>query len=163
MDDCPAVPYLGVGVLTDTMHDVAALAVATEITTSVVRHLAQQRGEPGVADLAPYLPHARQYTQALTAKQTLWLAVLPARGALGLPDDHLALFTLVTRYWKTWQSHVIQASDQIVAEFLRRTERTPDQVRVTGVPHVRGRRYFVYQVFVTAPSPAMVPAVGETA
>jgi hypothetical protein len=162
MQDGLTTPRLGVGVLTDAIEDIQTVAVATEITNGVLRHLAQQ-GAPAIADLAPYLPHATHYTRALSARRILWLAVLPASGALALPDNHLALFTLVTRFWKTWRSHVVHASDQIVAEFLQRTGRTPEQVRIRGVPHIRGRRHFVYQVFITEVGAGTAKMVGETA
>src|SRR5207237_8731818 len=90
-------PCLGVGVVTDDPDEVPT--VATQLTTAALRYLAQLAGAtaPDV-DLAPHLAHATRYTQPITSKQLLQLAVFPVVAPIWLPPDHLALFTLTSRY-----------------------------------------------------------------
>jgi hypothetical protein len=147
MSDSQTNQLLGVGILTgDPSED---MADAIQITTFLLRHFAHIAGERGrEIDLTRQLQDARHVTRPVDSQYALHLAVLPAIGALRLPADHIALLTITTRHWKRGRARLITATDALIAEFLSRTERTFDQVRIQSVPHTRARRYFAYQVFI---------------
>jgi hypothetical protein len=138
---------LGVGAVTD--HPDADITDAVQITTFLLRSFALAAGRDR-ADIVldDYLRPATRWTKAIGGKFMLELITLPALGALRLPDDQLALFTITTKHWKRGRPYVIQAANRIIAEYLARTRRTPDQVMIQRIPYTRGHRYFAYQVLI---------------
>jgi hypothetical protein len=138
---------IGVGVLSGNSQ--ADMSDAIQMTTFVLRYFAHMAGQqPNEIDLARQLQQARRMTRPVDARYTLQLAVLPASEMLQLPADHLGLLTVTTRHWKRGRARVTAAVDALTAEFLCRSRRSPDQVRIEGIPHTRARRYFAYQVFI---------------
>jgi hypothetical protein len=135
---------LGIGVVTD--HGEADITDAVQITTFLLRSFAHAAGWGGDIALDDYLSRATRRTEAIGGKFMLELITLPALGALRLPGDHLAVFTLTTKYWRRGRPYVIRAADKMVAEYLGRTRRAPDQVAIRRAPYTRERRYFAYQV-----------------
>ncbi|MFL5804725.1 MAG: hypothetical protein ACJ8CR_23650 [Roseiflexaceae bacterium] len=148
MNDSQRNQLIGVGILSgDPQED---MADAIQITTFLLRHFAHMAGERACEiDLAQHLQNARRVTRPVDAHYTLRLAVLPATEALRLPADHIALLTVTTRHWKRGRARVAAATDALIAEFLSRTRRSPDQVKIQCIPHTRARRYFAYQVLIS--------------
>jgi len=147
MNDAHINQLLAVGVLTGDPSE--GMADAIQITTFLLRHFAHIAGERAQEiDLTRQLQGARRLTRPVDSHYALHLAVLPATGALRLPDDHIALLTITTRHWKRGRARLIAATDDLIGEFLNRTQRTLDQVRIQSVPHTRARHYFAYQVFI---------------
>jgi hypothetical protein len=144
-------PILGVGTLAGDPYE--DMDDAIQITTFVLRHFAHMAGEcANEIDLAQDIKRAQHLTRQVDAHYALHLAVLPATGMLQLPADHLALLTITTRHWKRGRARIIAAADALIAEFLSRTQRTPEQVGIQCVPHTRVHRYFSYQVFIRRPA-----------
>jgi hypothetical protein len=118
----------------------------------------QQAGE---IDLARDVQEARRVTRPIDARYSLQLAVLPATEALRLPADHIALLTITTRYWKRGRARVTTAADALIGEFLCRTRRSPEQVKIQRIPHTQTRRYFAYQVLIRWAEQQIVHAVAS--
>jgi hypothetical protein len=144
---------LGVGVVTDDPD--ADMTDGLQIMTFLLRSFARAAGQDGEEiTLDAYLPSVRRWTEAIGNRFMIQFVTWPAIGALRLPNDHLAVFTVTTKNWKRGRPYVIQAADRIIAEYLDRSCHTPDQVIIQRVPYTRERRYFAYQVLIKETTPA---------
>lgn len=147
MKDAHTHQLIGVGVLSGNSQ--ADMADAIQMTTFVLRHFAHIAGRQAhEIDLDRQLEQAKRMTRPVDAHYTLQLVVLPASELLQLPADHIGLLTVTTRHWKRGRARVTAAVDALMAEFLCWTRRSPEQVKIEGIPYTRARRYFAYQVFI---------------
>jgi hypothetical protein len=140
-------PLLGVGILDDDPTE--PFDDAIQITTFLLRYLAHQSGGyTHSIDLDDHLPRAARLFRPIDRQYSLHMAVLSATGPLQLPSDHLAIFTITTRYWKRGRARIVAAAEALIKDFLQFRQQKPEELSIQCVPHTRVRRYFSYQVFI---------------